>query len=138
MAATHQDSVRLRTRSPKNYGRRAAWTSKPILNRLGVTASRVRFPSFPPTPRACLEGHESESRLAKGVRFQIALLGVQIPPDSPMLERLVSSKSGIVAEFGLLRFVANEENSSSAGSNPADSSKTSQAVSRGEDQRVGR
>ena len=108
------------------FGRRAARTSNLSRKQLGVTASRVRFPSFPPIPRARLEGHESESRLAKGVRFQIALLGVQIPPDSPTLEQIVSSCTESW-QSGLLRFVANEENVSSAGSNPADSSKTSQA-----------
>ena len=69
-----------------------------VLKTAGCQRLGGSIPSFSAIRSGLLELYESESRLAKGVRLQNVLLGVQIPPGSPKPNlRGISRDSGIVA-----------------------------------------
>jgi hypothetical protein len=100
----------------------SGWLEDTVLKTAGCKRLGGSIPSFSAICSGFLELYESESQLAKGVRLQNVLMGVQIPPGSPKPNSRGKSRAcGIVAEPGLLHLTANEENISSAGSNPADS-----------------
>jgi hypothetical protein len=105
MAATHRFSVQFRARSylgSVRLGRGNRLENDWVLQLRGFDS---------PASLHMLENlelYESESRLAKGVRLQNVLMGVQIPPGSPKPSsrgktRALRNRGGVVYRAVLLR-----------------------------------